>query len=239
MLPNDKVIKVRNRSYGTVGYSIPEMRIQRKFAKNESKDLTMEESIILAGIPKAPSNYNPVSDYKSSIKRAKVIANLMYENEIIDKEQLNTLFINDVEIYGKKNEENLNTLMYYQDAVYKELDELEGIPDSFVDNVIYIEGKYLPVEIKLSVNAQANICAQVNKYCNDNYIVIDNKNNKTIYPKHIYSNNCLVIDTDFIYMYSSTDGSLTTIYNLDNLTTFEDLITIRTSIISFLIQYKK
>lgn len=43
MLPNDKVIKVRNRSYGTVGYSIPEMRIQRKFAKNESKDLTMEE----------------------------------------------------------------------------------------------------------------------------------------------------------------------------------------------------
>ena len=39
MLPNDKVIKVRNRSYGTVGYSIPEMRIQRKFAKNETKDL--------------------------------------------------------------------------------------------------------------------------------------------------------------------------------------------------------
>lgn len=43
MLPNDKIIKVRNRSYGTVGYSIPEMRIQRKFAKNETKDLTMEE----------------------------------------------------------------------------------------------------------------------------------------------------------------------------------------------------
>ena len=34
MLPNDKIVKVRNRSYGSVGYSIPELRIQRKFQKN-------------------------------------------------------------------------------------------------------------------------------------------------------------------------------------------------------------
>ena len=43
MLPNDKIVKVRNRSYGSVGYSIPELRIQRKFQKNETKDISMEE----------------------------------------------------------------------------------------------------------------------------------------------------------------------------------------------------
>lgn len=43
MLSKDATVKVRNRSYGTVGYSIPEMRIQRKFQKNETKEVTMEE----------------------------------------------------------------------------------------------------------------------------------------------------------------------------------------------------
>ena len=38
MLSKDATVKVRNRSYGTVGYSIPEMRIQRKFQKNETKE---------------------------------------------------------------------------------------------------------------------------------------------------------------------------------------------------------
>lgn len=43
MLSKDTIVKVRNRSYGTVGYKIPEMNVQRKFQKNESKDITMEE----------------------------------------------------------------------------------------------------------------------------------------------------------------------------------------------------
>ena len=43
MLSKDATVKVRNRSYGTVGYNIPELRIQRKFQKNETKEITMEE----------------------------------------------------------------------------------------------------------------------------------------------------------------------------------------------------
>ena len=147
-------------NFGQGNYGI-ENASQYYFNKS-AKDLTMEESIILAGIPKAPSNYNPVSDYKSSIKRAKVIANLMYENEIIDKEQLNTLFINDVEIYGKKNEENLNTLMYYQDAVYKELDELEGIPDSLIEN------GGIKIYTSLNLEAQRVMEESINNNISDN-----------------------------------------------------------------------
>ena len=43
MISNSEMINVKNRSYGTVGYSLPEMGIKRKFQKNESKKISMEE----------------------------------------------------------------------------------------------------------------------------------------------------------------------------------------------------
>ena len=119
-------------NFGQGNYGI-ENASQYYFNKN-AKDLTIEEAIILAGIPKSPNNYNPVSNYKASINRSKLIANLMYKNDYLSSDELNTLFINKIDIYGKKSENNLDTLMYYQDAVYKELDNLEGIPDSLIDN---------------------------------------------------------------------------------------------------------
>ena len=118
-------------NFGQGNYGI--QNASQYYFNKDAKDLSMEEAIVLAGIPKSPSNYNPVSNYKSSIKRSKVIADLMYDNEYITEEEVNKLFINDINIYGKKDENNLNTLMYYQDAVYKELEELEGIPDSLIE----------------------------------------------------------------------------------------------------------
>ena len=102
---------------------------------------------MLAGIPKSPSNYNPVSNYKASLKRSNTIANLMLENEAISEEERNKLFDTDLEIYGKKDENNLNTLMYYQDAVYDELENLEGIPDSLIE--------YGGIKIYTSLNMEA------------------------------------------------------------------------------------
>ena len=118
-------------NFGQGNYGI--QNASQYYFNKDAKDLSMEEAIILAGIPKSPSNYNPVSDYKASIKRSKIIANLMYDNEYITEEEVNKLFINNIDIYGKRNENNLNTLMYYQDAVYKELEALEGIPDSLIE----------------------------------------------------------------------------------------------------------
>ena len=118
-------------NFGQGNYGI--QNASQYYFNKDAKDLSMEEAIMLAGIPKSPSNYNPVSNYKSSIKRSKIISKLMYDNEYITKEEVNKLFINDVSIYGKKDENNLNTLMYYQDAVYKELEDLEGIPDSLIE----------------------------------------------------------------------------------------------------------
>ncbi|MBE6145202.1 MAG: penicillin-binding protein [Firmicutes bacterium] len=119
-------------NFGQGNYGI-ENASQYYFNKS-AKDLTMEESIILAGIPKAPSKYNPVTNYDASINRAKVIAIVMLNNETIDQDTYDKLFISDIEIYGKKSENNLNMLMYYQDAVYNELNNLESIPDSLIES---------------------------------------------------------------------------------------------------------
>ncbi len=97
-------------------------------------DLTLEESIILAGIPKSPENYNPISNYDNSIKRAKVVAQSMLNNNKIDKETYDNLFKEKIELYGKNKTYNLQTLMYYQDAVISELKSLNGIPDSLIDS---------------------------------------------------------------------------------------------------------
>jgi membrane peptidoglycan carboxypeptidase len=147
-------------NFGQGNYGI-ENASQYYFNKR-AKDLSMEEAIMLAGIPKAPSNYNPVSNYKSSIKRAKLISNLMYENEYINEEVLNTLFINEIDIYGKKSENNLNTLMYYQDAVYRELENLDGIPDSL------IEHGGIKIYTSLNLEAQRVMEESINNNISDN-----------------------------------------------------------------------
>ena len=118
------------------------------YFNKDAKDLTLEESIILAGIPKAPNKYNPVSDYDASLERAKVISKLMLNNNCIDQSTYDNLFKDDLEIYGKRNDNDLNMLMYYQDAVYDELENLDEIPDSL------IESGGIRIYTSLNMNAQ-------------------------------------------------------------------------------------
>lgn len=84
-------------------------------------ELTLEEAIVLAGIPKSPNNYNPISNYDESIKRARIVAVTMYNNSYITAEESTKLFKNKLNLYGNKYQNNMTMLMYYQDAVLKEL----------------------------------------------------------------------------------------------------------------------
>lgn len=103
------------------------------YFNKHAKDLTLEESIILSGIPKGPSYYNPLSNYDNAIKRAKVVATAMVNNKKIDETTKDNLFQNKLEIYGKRTENNSNTIMYYQDLVMKELESINSIPASLID----------------------------------------------------------------------------------------------------------
>lgn len=117
----------------------------------ESKDLTLEEAIMLAGIPKSPENYNPVSNYDKCIKRAKVVAASMYKNNYITKEEYDNLFQNEIPIYGKKKTNNMQTLMYYHDAVINELNDIKNVPKDL------IKSGGLKVYTNLDINTQKKL----------------------------------------------------------------------------------
>ena len=103
------------------------------YFNKSAKNVTLEEAIILAGIPKSPSYFNPVSDLNAAIERGWVVAKAMLDNDKISESEYNNLFITDLNIYGKRSENNLQTLMYYQDAVYDELEKIEAVPKKLIE----------------------------------------------------------------------------------------------------------
>lgn len=119
-------------NFGAGNYGV--LNASKYYFNKKASELTLEESLMLAGIPKNPSNYNPVNHYDKCIERAKVVALSMYNNKALDEETYQNLFQEPIEIYGKRETNNLQMLMYYQDAVLKELEALKGIPTSLLDS---------------------------------------------------------------------------------------------------------
>ena len=108
-------------------------------------------------------------------------------------------------------------------TIYKECRcQKVGMADSFVDNVIFINGRYLPVEVKLSIAIQNNIKTQVRKYCFDDVIFLD-KDKRVIAKDKIHSNFCLVIDTEKVYVYNYYNDDLEFLFDLDTLKSIDDL----------------
>ena len=119
-------------NYGEGNYGIEDA--SKYYFNKSSKDLTLEESIMLAGIPKNPSNYNPVSDYDACIERAWIVADSMLKNGYITEEEYNGLFQDKIEIYGERTQNNSQMIMYYQDAVLDELEEIDSVPNSLIES---------------------------------------------------------------------------------------------------------
>ncbi len=117
-------------NYGQGNYGI-ESASEYYFNKKAS-DLTLEEATMLAGIPRSPENNNPVSNYDNCIKRAKLVAKSMLDNNYITDDVYNNLFQEKIEIYGKRETNNMQTLMYYHDAVMEELNNITNIPKSLI-----------------------------------------------------------------------------------------------------------
>ena len=131
-------------NFGQGNYGIENAALY--YFNKSAKDLSDEEAIILAGIPKSPSYYNPVYDYDASISRAKVVAKAMVNNNKLIN--TNMLFNNEVNIYGEKNNGELKNIMYYQDALKNELNSIPNIPKSL------IETGGLKIYTSLDINAQ-------------------------------------------------------------------------------------
>ena len=104
------------------------------YFNKKPNELTLEEAIMLAGIPKNPSGYNPVNNYEASVNRAKVVAKAMLNNKYIDEATYNNLYKEKIEIYGQNKTNNLQMVMYYQEAVLNELNNITEIPTSLINS---------------------------------------------------------------------------------------------------------
>ena len=135
------------------------------FNKN-SKDLTLAEATILAGIPKSPSNYSPLNNLDNAKKRQKLILKSMVKNNYISKNDMDKALNEELTFYGHSNKYELNTLMYYKDAVRKELDSIDSIPNSFLDT------GGIKIYTSLDMNAQSIMEKSMNESIEDENIQI-------------------------------------------------------------------
>ena len=95
------------------------------------EQINIAESAILAGMLKAPTRLNPMNNPEASLKRAKTVLNLMYEQEYINEQQykqaLNYQYLN------PKNKHS--QIRYFTDYVLNEMQSL--VSDISKDIIIY------------------------------------------------------------------------------------------------------
>lgn len=142
-------------NYGHGMYGI--QNASQFYFDKDAKDLTLAESALLVGIPKSPSYYSPLVNYELSKKRQVNILYGLYKNKKITEEEYNQAIAEDLHIVGEKNYQDLSTIMYYQDAVMRELKTLKQIPDS------YLETGGIRIFTNLDMNAQKILEESVQK----------------------------------------------------------------------------
>ena len=96
-------------------------------------DLTLPEASILAGIPKNPSKYSPLTNEKAAKTRQKIILNLMVRNEYITSNEAKEAYDTPLSYQSNEQTDSLKMMRYYQDAVMDELEKIDSIPKSFLD----------------------------------------------------------------------------------------------------------
>lgn len=135
------------------------------FNKN-SCDLTLAEASILAGIPKSPSNYSPLNNLENAKKRQKLVLESMVKNKYITKNDMDKSLNEELTFYGKDSKYELNTLMYYKDAVMNELNNIDTIPNSF------LETGGIKIITNLDMKAQSILEHSMNESITDNNLQI-------------------------------------------------------------------
>jgi len=103
-----------------------------KYYFNKSaKDLTLAEASMLAGIPNRPSEYSPFANLESAKKRQLVVLKAMERDNYITSNELNDAY-NELLVFYDNSDNNVKSVMYYQDAVINELKTITSIPSSLI-----------------------------------------------------------------------------------------------------------
>ena len=142
-------------NYGHGMYGIE--KAANYYFNKSAKELSLAEASMLVGIPKSPSNFSPLVNPTLAKSRQKLILQGMVKNGYITEEEMNNALNEELTFYGKESTNNLNTLMYYKDAVLKELEDISSIPTSFLDT------GGLKIYTTLDIEAQTALEESINK----------------------------------------------------------------------------
>lgn len=167
----------------TINYGNGILGIQnaaKYYFNKDAKNLTLAESSLLAGIPVYPQEYSPINNEIKAKKRQRLILNTMVKNGYISKKDADNAYKIKLSYYGKTNNLNLSTLMYYKDATMDELDKLNVIPDD------YLQNNSLKIYTNFDVEAQSKLEDSIKKNLSDNQklqaagIIMENYSGKII-----------------------------------------------------------
>ena len=142
-------------NYGHGMYGIE--KAANYYFNKSAKELSLAEASMLVGIPKSPSNFSPLVNPTLAKSRQKLILQGMVKNGYITEEEMNNALNEELTFYGKESTNNLNTLMYYKDAVLKELEDISSIPTSFLDT------GGLKIYTTLDIESQTALEESINK----------------------------------------------------------------------------
>ena len=81
------------------------------YFNKSSSELNLAEASMLAGIPKSPSNYSPLTNLENAKNRQKIILNAMVNNGYITEEEKEEAYNTNLEYYGKTKSTKSSTLM--------------------------------------------------------------------------------------------------------------------------------
>lgn len=119
------------------------------YFNKKPSELSLEEAIMLAGIPKSPNFYNPIASYDNALKRANIVSSTMLNNGYITEKEYNNLFKYKLNLCGSKYRDELQMIMYYEDAILKELKNEIKISDELLNS-----GKFkIYTELDLDIQA--------------------------------------------------------------------------------------
>jgi penicillin-binding protein 2A len=130
------VMYVNNIYYGAGQYGV--QQAAKTYFNKDTKDLNLVESALLAGLPKAPSTYNPLRNPEAATERRNVVLNLMNEQQYITNAEYKTAQASVVTLTEQSPEKD-SLYPDYMDSVLKEAAELYG----------FSEGKILSIGLSI------------------------------------------------------------------------------------------
>ncbi|MCK5098201.1 MAG: penicillin-binding protein 1A [Desulfobacteraceae bacterium] len=139
------------------------------FFNKKAKDLTIGESALIAGIPKAPSLYSPLNNPELAKKRRNIVLKQMLKTKKISAQEYQTAL--DEHLINVDSNKNQVIAPYFIEHIKKDL------KDKFNKQNIYTQG--LNIYTTLSIDLQKIAEQSVSEW------VIKQKSRKTDYNDHI------------------------------------------------------